>query len=302
MIRMDSHNILAGPAQLKIQPGQYAGFMIRVAGTNQAGETLAVGSLGLITAWYQGRPFISVTFADNQIINNMDLGVVEAASAIGAAFAWSTLIMSSRVGDGNVFDIAGQDNSRVDISLAGITVAEVLNGTVEIFGIPQEGSMQYLHSMFSNSPQVAAGGTDVLDLTYDNISHLYYTCPTNVAMLQTERDRVSVQQSSWADFIAFSNMDCRLEAAFTTGARLIMQRSGALGEALTDNVKITITAGAGGAANPHVIACCLDYTPDVLVRSAVQTQQTTEVKLRRKVGLGKSRPVTVAQALVQGSR
>lgn len=297
MIRMDAENMLAGAANLKIQPGQYAGFLIRASGTNQAGQTLAVADLGWITAYYQGRPFFSVSFTDNQIINNIDLGLVEAASAIGAAFAFSTIIMASRVNDGNIFDISGADNAYVDVSLAGVTGALVAAGVIEIFGIPEEGTMMYLQQLFSNAPQIAAGGTDVLDLNYDNVSHLYFTAPTNLNQIQVDRDRVTMMQCGWADFIAFSNMDARLEAAFTTGARLIMQRSGALGEALSDNVKVTLTAAGGGAANPHIIAVCLDYTPDVLARSATQTQQTTEIRLRRKVDLGKSRPVTVAAAL-----
>ena len=269
-----------------------------MTGTNQAAQTLTAANIGNIRAVTRGRPFVSLGLADLQILNNLDLGFVDAASVAGAAFTYTAVIMASRAGDGNVFDFASQDNAVIEVDLSGVTAVIVDTGTIELFGVAQEGSQLYTPQMFINTMNIVAGGTDNLRLPYDNISHLYFTTPTNVDRLSILKDRAQYVSCSWADLIAFSNMDASIEAAFTTGALVNMQRSGAMGEALTDDVEVSVFAGAGGVAAPHIVSVSLDYTPDILVRSQEMVAEMVKGRLRRKVRLGKARPVTAFQQLV----
>jgi hypothetical protein len=208
----------------------------------------------------------------------------------------STVFLASRVHDGNIFDVDEKDNFSIAIDLAGV-VGVVAAGTIELFGVLQDGSQMYLPCMFTQTPNVAASSTNFTNMTYDNISHLYITTPTNVAQVQVEKDGETPVQCAWLDLLAFSNMDARIEAAFTTGVVVNMNRSGTISEGLTDNVRLTITAGAGGAAAPHIVCVANDFTPDKLAVSANASLNKAETKFARKVGLGKSRPVTVAKAL-----
>jgi hypothetical protein len=88
-----------------------------------------------------------------------------------------------------------------------------------------------------------------------------------------------------------------LENAFAEGARVVMHRSGAQGEALSDEALIRFRTGAGGAGTPHVVAVALDYLPEALARSTNAISAKVSTKIRRKASLGKSRPVSVANAL-----
>jgi len=296
MKRLDSANMLAGPAQLEISPGQWAAFGLRVSGTNAGGATLAAANLGRVTAKFQGRPFASLGFDDLQILNMMDLGLVEAASAIGAAFAFTAVIQASRVNDGNIFDIQEQDNATIELDLAGLG-ALVAAGTVELFGIPQDGSAAYIPQLFSFTPNIAAGTVYTRNLPYENISHVYVTVPTNLASIQLVKDGQLYVDEPWASLIAFSNMDCRIEAAFVLGARVTMHRSGAITEALTDACEVILTAAAGGASTPHIICVSNDFVPTILSRSSATAQQKAISTFNRKAHLGKGRALTVAQAI-----
>lgn len=302
MKRLDAANLLGGPVQLRIPPGQFAGYVVRITGTNQAGQTLAAANLGLVTGWQAHRVWLSLQFADLQIINNIDMGLVEAASAAGGAFAFSAIIQASRVGDGNIFHVVESDDKTIALDLAGVTGVIVAAGQIELFGILQDGAQMYMPMLFTQTPNVPANSTQFTNMTYDNISDLYLTTPTNLLTVQVEKDGETPVQCLWADLLAFSNLDNRIEAAFTTGARVNMNRSGTISEALTDNVRVTLTAGAGGAAAPHIIAVSNDFTPDKLQVSSNASVAKAQMKFTRKADLGKSRPVTVAKALTQASK
>lgn len=299
MIRCDSANILSGPANLNVIPGQYAALMVRVTGLTAAGAAPTLANFGLLTGTIDGRPFYSVPLSVTQSINSMDLGLVE--SAIGAAggnpIALSAVILASRAGDGNVFDFAESDNVQIGLDLSGISAANVASGTVQLFAIPQEGVQMYLPKMFAQVPNLAASSTDIIRLQYENISHLYVITTTNVASLMIQKDRKVFLDSAMADIQAFSNMDTRTEAAFTAGFVVNFHRSGSLSESLSDDLQVSITAGAGGAATPSLVPVSLDFTPDVLARSQTLVQATAQARFDRKTALGKGRPVTVARAI-----
>jgi hypothetical protein len=299
MKRLDSANLLAGPARLNVLGGQYAAFMLRVNGLTAAGAAPTLAQFGLIRMTVDGRPCYSVSLATTQTINAMDLGLVE--SAIGAAggnpITLSAMILSSRAGDGNIFDISSADNATVELDLAAISAANVASGTVELYGIEQEGTQMYMPRLFTNQPNIAASSLADVQLNYENVSHLYVVTLTNLDRIQVVRDNEVYANGAVAALLAFSNMDSRIEAAFTAGLRINMHRSGALSESLSDTLKVEIFTTAGGVATPELVTVSLDFTPDKLNRSAALVEAKAKAKFERKQADNKGRPVTVAKAL-----
>lgn len=295
MLLFKTAQLLSGAATLELAAGQYSAFMLRVAGTNQAAQTLTVGNLGLINMKLAGRNYATVSFSDLQEINKIDLGQVESASAVGAAFTFSALILASRENDGNIFHVEPNKLSHIYVDLSGVTGTIVLNGTIELYGIPQEGVQSYIPTMQTFAPPVTSGGNYLLDLPVENLTQLYATTLTNLDRVQITRDgRIPVQASS-AAILAFSNMDARIEAAYTAAWRLDFHRSGALTEALSDSCQVFLSA-TGGAAAPHLIACGLDFTPDEFKASSAAVQALGTARLARKQQDRKGRPVEVARA------
>lgn len=302
MLLMKTASVLSGAATLEIAGGQYAAFMLRVAGTNQGAQTLAVANLGLVNMKLAGRNYVTVTFSDLQEINKMDLGQVESSSSVGAAFAFSAVVLASRENDGNVFHVEPNKLSHIYVDLSGVTGTIVASGTIELYGIPAEGVMSYVPTMQTFVPSVTSGGNYLLDVPVENLTQIYATTLTNLDRVQVTRDgRIPVQASSSA-INAFSNMDSRIEAAYTSGWKLDFHRSGALTEALSDSCQIFLSA-TGGAATPHLIACGLDFTPDEFKASSAAVQALGTARLARKQNDRKGRPVEVARAaLALGSR
>jgi hypothetical protein len=301
MKRMDSANLLAGPAALKVQPGQYSALVLRIdCLTGAAAPTAA--TWGNITAYWRNRPFYSVSAAATQVINEMDLGFVEATyGALGGNPTQACFtILSSRVPDGNIIDVQGKDECEVRIDLSGVAAGNVASGTVTLYGIEAEGSMMYLPEMLSQTPNVAASTVDVIQFGQENISHLYMVTLTNVASVRVERDgQVAVDCVAGA-LQALSNLFAKLEAAYTAGVKMDFHGSGAMSEALSDDVKFNLTAGAGGAATPVLVPVSLDFTPDALERSSAYVAAKADQKFKRKDRNQKARPLRVARKLTTG--
>lgn len=283
MIRFDSKNLLNGEAHLNLKAGQFAAFMIRIAGSTGAAAPV-IADFGTVKLSGEKGAVFSVPFSSLQIINQMDLGQVE--SSIGALggnpFVLSALIVASRTGDGNIFDISDADEMELEVDLNGIVAGNVASGTIKLFGIPQDGIAQYMPEMFIHSPSITAGETDQRTLHYKNISSIYFTNLTNCDTLMIEKDGQVVVNASFAELQAMSNMDSRIESAFTTGIKIDLDRSGSMGEALSDDVLLHIKATSGGVANPTVTVVSNRYDVDTLVRSSALVQAKTERKLKMK--------------------
>lgn len=293
---LDSASLLAGAATLKVQPGQYAALMIRVEGTTAAADASAT-DVGLVTVTWRSRPFTSLRFTDLQTVNKMELGYVELDNT--TPFNYAAVLLASRCGDGNVFDVTAEDNFRVNVDLSGAgggVGAAWTGGNIYLYGIPAEGQQMYLPVLLSHTDSISSGATKPIKLDYENMTNLYVLSLTNLASLHVSVDGQEVVDSSVASLQAFSNMDARIEAAFSEGFRINLHRSGALSEALSENVQVKASA-SGGAAAPIFVAAALDYTPDVQERSRVFVMTRARAKFNKKQGEHKGRPLRVAKNL-----
>lgn len=294
---LGSANVLAGPATFKIPPGQYSRFLLRVAGTNQAGQTLTLANLGLMTGTWRNINWLSIAAANVNALNNHIGGAVETATAAGGAFTHSMFIEASYKRDGNVFDVTSEDNVYVSIDLSGVSAVIVVSGTVELYGFDADGAMAYLPKLFQYTHTVAASGTQPETIAADNVGMLFVTPLTNIARVQVNVDNVPHVQGALAALLSGSNYESVLETASTTTLLLNLNRSGLWDESLSDNVVVELTAGGGGAVSSAVCFVSIDPTPDVLTRSRATLDNKIAVKQSRKLGLGKDRAVKVSRAL-----
>lgn len=297
MKRLRSHNILAGAANFTIPAGQYGGFMIRVTGTNQGGETLTIANLGLITSTWRGVSWNSVTYEDVNTLNGHQGGVAEAASGAGIAFTFSAFIMASYGPDGNIFDVTDDDDLIISLDLSGVTGTIVADGLVEIFGLIQDGAQAYVPRLFGRTMTVAASGSEPVAMPQDNIIAIFLRDKTNVARIQVEKDRSIFAQGTWDDLLSVSNFKSVVETGLAESIVINMNESGFFDEKLTDDVTITVDAGVGGATQLHVVSISVDPAPDVMARSRATLDNKQAMVRARKIQLGKTRAAKVSAAL-----
>jgi len=297
MKQLRSHNILSGPANLKVPAGQYGALALRFSGTNQAGQTLTLANCGNITATWRSVSFMSVPVTEMNILNAHVGGVPESATAAGAAFTHTVVILPSYVGDGNVFDVVETDEFYISVDLSGVTGVIVASGTVTLLGLPQLGAMAYLPHIMSQVANVPASGSFQYDINHDNCAFILLSALTNVSRQEIVRDRLVEVSCTPAEGLAMSNYFDRLETARTDDILFNMVHSGMFDESLADDVHINIFAGAGGAATPVITAICMDGTPDTLARSRDSANAFVNATKARKVNAGKMRAVTVSNAL-----
>lgn len=298
---LDTAALTAGPVTLNVtKNGQYRAFMIRISATSGAGATPTIADFGTVTIREAGDPKCSLTWNDLNAIAQRDLGQIE--HSIGAAggnpIVSSVWYVASRNGDGNIFDVLASDNYTVEVGLTGITVGSnvTAGGTIKLYGDDAQGAQFYWPEMFAQNMSVSSGSSDVLNVRRENVSGIYVVTPTNVNEITVERDGVTVCSADNAALLAHSNADGRLEAAFTAAYFIDLNPSGAITEALSDNVDLKLAA-TGGTAAPSIVTVSHDFTPDKYARSSNLTSARADAVVRRKALAGKSRPISVIKAV-----
>jgi hypothetical protein len=191
MKQLRSHNMAAGPANLKVPAGQYGALALRFSGTAAAGVTVTTAMYGNLTATHRSGGVMSVPVAQVHILNSHVGGVAEAASAIGGAFAHTIVILPTYVNDGNVFDVVETDEFWLSVDLAGIAApAVIVAGNLQLLGLPQIGAQAYMPHVFSQTANVPATGQFTYDVQHDNCGFVMLTTLANIARMAVDRSRL----------------------------------------------------------------------------------------------------------------
>lgn len=297
MKRLGSVNILNGPASFEVPAGQYGSFVLRAAGTNQAGQTLTLANLGNVSVTIGGHGYGYASFTSLNNVQALMQGLVETATAAGAAFTHTSMMPASYVGDGNVFDVARQDNIYIDVDLSGVTGVIVASGTLELYGVKQVGAQAYWPKLAMLTRNIAASSVDPVELKYDNIGFLYFDGLTNIASIRVARDGEIVVDATPAQLLAWSNWRWNPAAALTDEFLLDFVGSKLFDESLSDSFEISIETNAGGAATPMLLAVSMEPTPTTLDRSRATYRAEVNSKIKRKTNLGRVRAVGVVSRL-----
>lgn len=300
MKQLRSHNMLAGPANLKVPAGQYGALALRFSGTAAAGVTVTLAMYGNLTGTFRSTGFMSTPVAQMHTLNQHVGGVAEAASAVGAAFSHTIMILPSYVGDGNVFDVVETDEFYLSVDLAGISAATIAAGNLQLLGLPQIGVMAYLPHVLSQTANVPASGQFEYDIHHDNCGFIMLATLANCRQFEIMRDRLTEVQCTPAEALASSNYFDRLEVARTDDVLFNMVHSGLFDESLADDVRVKIYANAGGVAAPVITAVCYDPTPDLYARSKSSSAAFIAQTIARKNAAGKTRATAVHGALTGG--
>jgi len=273
-------------ARFKLLKGKYVGMLVVFSGTNQAGQTLANTDCGTIQILKNGIQKMSIdTWILQQSHNMHELGAVENASAIGAAFRLSYFVPFTHVKDDVALDIQDENEWEVVHTFPLSTGVIVLNGTVRYYGIKADdvGVSPYELQIVNHHLNIAGAGTFTFPIYLENVHSIYMENDAAISHVTVLKDGVPFyDQVDRADITTESNLFTKTEtynAALPYNKIQLNPCDEPLGSFAKD---ITLILTATGACVVCMLVVGQFATPDRLVRSA----QTRNVTIEQKV-LGK---------------
>lgn len=276
--------------RFKIPPGKYVAMLIRFAGTNQAGQTLANTDLGIITILKSGVQKYNVDFEILQQSHNaQEMGAVENASAIGAAFTMSCLVPFVDAFDDVCLDVQNANEWEVVLNAPNCTVTIILSGTVEFVGVQADevAVSPYELQIINHHVSPGAAGTFIEPLFAENIETIWIEKDAQLTHLGLVKDGAPfIDYMTVLNLNALTNLYTRTEtfAAAIPYLKLDVNPTKDEGGAYSNDLKLQYTVGA--ACTIKMIIVSKFKTPDRLVRSAASRNVALERKAQLKARSG----------------
>lgn len=216
---LKQENLLNAFLTLDLREGKYRGLFIRVSGTNNSGQTLAVTNLGKIKLQHQGIERINADFNFFNARTNLGGGTAESASATSGAFGFAAIISFRRRFDrANVLQV--ESNKKTTLtwdSLISTLSTVVASGTMEVYGLYDDvGYQRYLPMIRTQQVTVAAATTVKETIPFAFVEELWGADDAQIARVQLLRDSRTIIDGTWTALKSLSNAQNNVETAVTT--------------------------------------------------------------------------------------
>ena len=293
--------VSSGSHSIRIPQGKYQAFLLLFEGTAQAGETVAAADLGSLRLMVEARQVQYLPFSRLQSYNLLKGGAIDVTSAIGAAYSMSAFLPMAVAGDnGNVLDAQAGQRVFLEQENAGTMAAKLSAAdTLKVFGIRAEGVQVYLLKIGKYDMNLAAGTpTEELPAEFENVYEILMKNETNLTAILMKADGKTVVNCIRSALISQTNFINKLEtwSATTPLLDIILSPTKTLQESLTDSIVFDFQTAA--AISPlETLVLCLDFTPDIAIRSKLSMGTFLDEKVTRKLAQGKQRPVSALQLL-----
>lgn len=210
-----SANFLDGQVLFYLPEGNYAGLFVRLAGTNQAAQTLALTQLGTLRINHEGVEIVNSRPSNFISLTNLYSGTPESASAVGAAFTYSFNVPFRTKNDQT--NILPVQVNKTQFALQGLAgVATVLSGTVEIYAyFSDEGQAKYVPLWKEKNMIFPAAATLQNDFSDPFIEQLYCVSDAAISTMQILRDGKAIVDGTFAAIDAASDANNRVETGIT---------------------------------------------------------------------------------------
>lgn len=248
--------------------GKFGAFLIRFAGTAQAGQTVTLADLGTIVFNWDGDDKVNAPFSFLSQAGNLYGGVVESVSNIGGTFAFSVIIPAGLWNDKNncYYFEEGKDTAYWKLNFPAMIPALVATGSVSIYALPAIGGVQnYIHKITTQTVISAGAGQVPGKINVPNIVTLYLDNPTalidNSSILIDGKLRVS---GDIVSELSYSNFIHNVETPSTLLAWEFMVNSN-LRNAV--NKQTEYTYNFTGVGNLGQYTSSIEFTPDKQIAS-----------------------------------
>jgi hypothetical protein len=245
-----SGSILTQLQTVEIPTGQYRELFLYISGTNAGGATLALTSMNNLRINRNGQDFINCNIDNISALSDLLAGMIDAASAIGAAFHFGFHIpfyVGSYGQFPNILNVSDEDNVKVHFDF-GALAAIVASGTFNLWGRPESGIENYVPLLIQDAIALgAAGAQEKRKASIQNIFSCYAfpNTPANFAKLEVSRDNQVMTDANYADLAAYTNLVNRKEATAIAVAEARVAIALRPDELLSENIYVMPSSQTG---------------------------------------------------------
>jgi len=268
--------------RFKVFPGKYMGMLIACRGTNAGGATVANTDFGIVQVLKAGQQKDNFDFeCMQQSHNTQELGAVENASALGAAFNISCYVPFVDVGEDVALDIQVANEWEIVMNCPNIVIGLVASGTIEFVGVQADdvAVSPYEIQVINHHISPGAAGTFVEPIYAENVDILYIekdTALTHLGLLKDGRPFVDYQ--TVLNMNTLTNLFTRTETFASAIPYIKLDLNPTKDEAGNYNNDIKLQYTVTGACTIKVLVFSKFLTPDRLIRSTVSRNSTIEQK------------------------
>ena len=294
---IDSGNMLVQRHTIEVPVGQYEAFFMHMSGTNAGGATLAMTDFNNLRCNRNGMDFVNVNFDNLMNLSDMIAGMVNFASAIGAAFNLGFHVPMAFPGFPNILTVADEDVMKIHLDLGNLA-AIVAAGTWEIYGIIQSGVERYIPVQVQDSVALAAAGAqEKRKAPTTNISDIWAfpSVAANFAKLTVERDDEIVSDANYAPQAAWTNLKNRKEATAVAVAHTPVAIGLRPDELLSESIYV-IPLSQTGAVTIEFVYYAAQFDKGAIFNSRNALDSRIQRNVNKKTTQGKSNEADLAIA------
>lgn len=282
---IDSGNALTNAHTAEITPGEYAAFMLRIAGTNGGGGNAAVTDVGQVRLNVNGGDIINVPYNILHVLSNVYYGFPEYTQNVGAGFAFSAILPADLPGGGGIMYLSGQDQAflhlNFNLGAMGIPPASV---QWDLLGIEQDGIHKYWSKLFQETLTPGGAGLIREEFAGRNLMGIFISS-TVVDRLRVYVDGRIKVSASWDELRAWTDIQSQVEAAATV-VWLDLNLSRSPAEPLGNEVTLEFDASGAGTIDIFTLESQFDASRTSQSRSKLRSLIQQRVIVVQRAGGG----------------
>lgn len=276
-MRFIGSNAKGNDFEEKIPAGSYSGLFLRLAGTNDTGDTADHAIIDLVFT-VNGEQIINVGGAFLLEMANQYFGHCEADSATASTveLVWYIPFELPYMDENSLLVQAG-DLVTLRIQEQA-SAADVASGTYSLYGVTKNAVQNYLPRFMRHNIDASAATTLKQRIPINNISRLWLNAATasDIGNVLVERDGDLVANANYAELLSITGLFRQVESAPTWLSVELGDTASAL---VNSDVQLQVTFSAAETLN--VVSESFKYDGDVTNRSEQVVRKRAGSRLDR---------------------
>lgn len=266
--------------------GLLKGIFLRIYGTANSGQTMAISDIGNIRFQVNGQQDIFISTTILQAINSMWYGFMEASSVSASAFSFALFVPFEVPDFPNSRLLQPSDDVYLGIDMAAAVATKVSSWTIEAYGIPGT-TPEWYQMKLQPANRYSVAGTSRKQVPGENIFRVWLN-GTYITDVQLERDGELLYSAKYAAIKAETSRKNRVESALVS--YLELETGETVNDFLTDNVELQVITSQSDTVLIQFLSIGLNGS-----RKSDSLRYLTNELTKRNSNIRAKRPADVVQ-------
>lgn len=304
-----------------VPQGKYEALAAILTGTSAAAQALTEVNVGRVRLSETSRDLVNAEALHLRRVNSLKSGNQRRQFAVAGVTEY-TLILPRGYYDNNVHRVLESDLAQLTITFGAGWATQIATANWKLYGLTrQTGQMRYNYKLTQIDLSIPGAGVTRQQIREENVVALYIERDPTVANI----DSVRVEQDSEIamSVVRFEDLNDISDALNATDslsapavaadaaegfennssniAEVQLANPGDVGEFLSDDVLVEVTAAAAATLNTLslIVASC-DFSPTKLRETQFEERAVFQRKLARKNRLNRTRPLQALRIASEG--